>query len=146
MRMLRQCADASYVELACGALKHWHQVISSSPSYLFETSLDDLQALASIELPDTVHVVPCEWAGLQVSDIVGSDASAVVVSRRGVPPPPGACGEAHYMCGSEDAMPPACAEGTGFMRRYPSSKWRLYTSSPAAERAAAHAHAMYDAM
>lgn len=146
VRMLRQCADASYVELACGAMKHWHQVISSSPCYLFETSLDDLQLLARLQLPDTVHVVPCEWTGLEVSDIVGTDASAVVVSRCGAPPPPGAGSEVHYMRGSVDAMPPACVEATGFMRRYPNSKWRLCTNCPEAERAAAHAHAMYDAM
>jgi hypothetical protein len=146
VRMLRRCADASYVGLGCGAMKHWHQVVSSSPTYLFETSLDDIRELARVQLPDTVHFVPCDWAGLEVSDIVGSEASAVVVCHRGLAPPPGCCHAVHYMRGSGDQMPPSCSEGMAFMRRYASSEWRLCTNNPEEEREAAHAHAMYDAM
>ena len=142
VRMLRRCTDASYVELECGAMLHWQQVVSSCPMYLFELRIDAIQQLATTldPMPDSVHVVPCGWQDLEVGAIVGSDASAVVVSRSGEALPPGTCTEVYYMRhgGSDD--------DTAFMRDYRGSRWQMHTNNVPALHMAAHAKDMYEAM
>ena len=151
VKMLRWCTGASYIDLGCGPMRYWRQVISADPTYLFEIDLASLQELAGhmTPFPDSVHVIPCSWAGLQVHDIVGPHRCAVLAAYRpGTPlPPPGDCAEMYYMLADcADYTKYTCEPGKAFMKAYPSSKWRLHTNCPETELVAAHAHAMYEAM
>jgi hypothetical protein len=149
--MLRKCTGAHYVDLGCGPMLYWRQVLSANPTYLFEIDLTSLQQLAATldPMPDSMHVIPCDWTGLAVSDIVGPRACAVLSAYRpGTDlPPPGDCKEAYYMLADcADYETPMCEPATTFMSLHASSRWKLHTNNIAAEKKAALAQQMYSAM
>ena len=143
VRLLRKCTDACYIDLQCGSMPYWRQVVSSRVSYAFETRLECLQQMAHTiqTLPASLHIVPCSCKGLLLSDIVPTGIAAVVVGRRTMLPA-GSCSEYYYMCTRSE---PA-THTDGFLANFTNTRWKLHASTKDHEQAACHAHKMLGAM
>lgn len=93
------CTDAAYVDMGCGSMAYWQCVVMNDrPSYVFETSLQALQELKLSSAPNTVHVVPCSWKDLCLSEL--GCRRAVVVARHDAPR--AGTVEAHYLLHAPD--------------------------------------------
>ena len=146
--MLSRFAASAYIDLGCGQMLYWRQVLSSRRAYLFEIDLTSLQQLAALldVLPPHVHVIPCSWDGLCVSDIVGETVPAVLATYRpGTPLPlPGTCANAHYMladCADYDTHD--LVRTSAFVQHFNSTRWRHYTNNGMAAQRAAAAYSTY---
>lgn len=101
------CTDAAYVDMGCGSMAYWQRVVMNDrPSYVFETSLEALQELGLSSAPNTVHVIPCSWKDLCLSEL--GCRRAVVVARRDAPRAGSV--EAHYLLHAPDDT---CAVSSG---------------------------------
>lgn len=88
------CVDAAYVDMGCGSMAYWQQVLMNDrPAYVFETNLNALLQLQLAGAPESVHVVPCTWKGMCLSEL--GCRQAVVVARKHAPVPGQV--HAHYL-------------------------------------------------
>lgn len=145
---LVRCAGASYVDCGCGSMMYWRQVLMGGwSSFLFEIDLTALQQLAAnlSPLPDGVHIVPCDWTGLTLSDIVPHGPAVCAAYRPGSElPPVGTCTEAHYVladCADYETVD--CPVQLDFMAAHVSSRWRHRSNNAGAASKAALAQRMY---
>ena len=127
---------------------YWRQVLSARNAYLFEIDLTSLQQLAALldGLPPHVHVIPCSWHGLCVSDIVGDTVPAVLATYRpGTPLPlPGMCTDAHYMLGDcADYDTHDLARTSTFVQHFNRTRWSHWTNNDMAAQRAATAYSTH---
>lgn len=146
--LLTRCTGGAYVDCGCGSMMYWRQVLMGGwSSYLFEIDLTALQQLAATlsPLPDGVHIVPCDWTGLALSDIVHEGPAVCAAYRPGSElPPVGTCTEAHYMLADcADYETPDCPVHVDFMAAHGSSRWRHRSNSTGAVAKAALAQRMH---
>ena len=145
---LTRCTGGSYIDCGCGSMLYWRQVLMGGwSSYLFEIDLTALQQLAAnlSPLPDGVHIVPCDWTGLVLSDIVPEGPAVCAAYRPGSElPAVGTCTEAHYMLADcADYETPGCPVHSDFMVPHGSSRWRHRSNSAGAVAKAALVQRMY---
>ena len=146
--LLTRCTGAAYVDCGCGSMMYWQQVLMGGwPSFLFEIDLTALQQLAAnlSPLPDGVHIVPCDWTGLALSDIVREGPVVCAAYRPGTGlPPTGTCVEAHYMLADcADYETPGCSVHSEFLAAHNGSRWRHRSNNAKAVSKAALAQRMY---
>lgn len=139
---LQKCTCADLVVLGCGSLQYWHKILTPAPTFLFETSLQNLQDIATTvhPLPDNVHVVPCDWTDdLDISSI--TTRSVVVVSDGLTALNVGKNKEVYHMQHQKSTDSKSI-----FMTPYTSTSWLLKSNNERAEQMAAHAYKMLQAM
>jgi len=137
------CTGASYVGLGAGSMRHWQQVaIAGRPAVLFEYDLAKLlRAPALLLAQESVHVVPCSWAGMVASDLP-MDNTVCVMHREGLTPLPYSHGRATHTI---SIVPLALPTATQFAATLRDSAWHIYCN-PAHDAFAARASDCFDAM
>jgi len=89
------CTDSAYVDLGCGAMKYWRCVLMNiRPAWVFDTDLGALLQVDLGHMPSTVHIVPCAWDDMSLSEL--GCTRAVVVARENAPRADDGV-QAHYM-------------------------------------------------
>ena len=137
------CTGSSYVGLGAGSMLHWQQVaITGRPTVLFEYDITKLLHMPALLLAqESVHVVPCSWAGMVASDLP-MDNIVCVMHREGLTPLPYSRDRATHTI---SIVPLVLPTATQFAATLRDSAWHIYCN-PAHDAFATRASECCNAM